>query len=163
MRVCRLTQGTIDSLYEQWDKFYNKRLSTLKYIRDKKMREWEDERDGDLRAERYSRSSIFEWFDDKLRQMDEWYNKCLSNLKRDDQYFRYVVQRAASDVFSHSLYGKTVVYDFCDGKVYTEPYENPNSVNVWLRTYTSTYTYEPYEIEVDFADTKPQFTEWYDY
>ena len=164
MRVCQLSQDCLRTLYNNWTEYYNQRLKIIEYIRDKKMAEWEAEAKSDIRAGRYSTSSVQDWYDSNVRKMRNWVNECVDSLKETDAKFERFYKRVCNDYFSANDYGTTIIYDFYRFEVRRERYDSYDHFNVRFTGQTHWYSWDPIpKTTAEFETGKPYFSSWFDY
>lgn len=161
MKTCKLTDKVIEQLYKNWIAFYNKRVDAINYIRGQKLKEWESEAEEEAKKDRYSKSQIFEWYDQKLIHMTNWMNSAKEALDRSEIDFEMIYQKVKEAVFKEEDIGYTFIYDFFKAEVRKVESEAKNVVSVKFSMYCWDYVYAPYKIEnIQFVAPEVKFTEW---
>ena len=112
MAYWTLTTDCLVKLKENWIKYYNERLDALEYLYKTSEQDYRNEGNDDLRYERYNARSIHEWYAKKIRQLDEWVDKSIEDLKRENEKFERLFDQACSDYYTSSDYGYIIIYDF---------------------------------------------------
>ena len=161
MKTCRLTNEVIEQLYANWIEFYNKRVDAINYIRGMKLDEWKGEAEAEIKRDRYPRSQVIEWYDDKIAHMTNWMQRGKDGLEESEKDFEKVYQLIKDAVFTEKDIGYLFIYDFYKAEVRKEESNKKNVVSVKFAMYSWDYTYPPFNVEkIQFAAPEVNFTEW---
>ena len=161
MKTCRLTNEVIEQLYANWIEFYNKRVDAINYIRGQKLEEWKKEAEDEIKRDRYPRSQVIEWYENKLKHMTHWMERGQKGLEQSESDFEKLYKKIQSKVFSEEDIGYLFIYDFYKAEVRKEESDKTNVVSVKFAMYSWDYTYPPYEVEkIPFVPPEVKFTDW---
>ena len=96
MAYWTLTEDCLVTLKRNWIKYYNDRLDALKELYEHSERQYRNEGNDDIRYGRYSTSSVHDWYDGKIRKLDEWIDNSIAELKNEDAKFDKLWKQACS-------------------------------------------------------------------
>ena len=161
MKTCRLTNEVIDQLYSNWIEFYNKRVDAINFIRGKKLEEWKNEAEEEVKRDRYPKSQVIEWYENKLVHMTNWMESGKAGLDKSESKFESLFKIVKEAVYTEEDLGYTIVYDFFKSEVRRVKSDKPYVVSVKFAMYHWDYLYAPYKVEkIPFVAPKVKFTPW---
>ena len=160
MAYWTLTNDCLILLRDNWIKYYNERLDALSFLVRASEQDYRKEGQDDLRFERYNARSVQEWYDNKVNQLEEWFNKSVEDLKNENAKFERLFEQACNDYYDSNDYGYRIVYDFYRferRKEYDSSIE-PRTFRVKFSGQTHWYKSCGRRKDLEFKTGKPYFT-----
>ena len=120
-----------------------------------------------MRAKRYSASSIREWYNNRIREMNEWIEGAQRKIERCDREFDAMLSRIRSKRFTSADYGTCTVFDFYENEVRIERGDSYDKYYVNFKGYNVTYGWKPIPDTVihfrPYDAPKTWFSDYYEY
>lgn len=159
MAYWTLTEDCLVTLKRNWIKYYNDRLDALKELYEHSERQYRNEGNDDIRYGRYSTSSVHDWYDGKIRKLDEWIDNSIADLKNEDAKFDKLWKQACSDYYDSRDYGYVVIYDFYRFEKRWERDSTLDSTHFRVRFTGQTHWYSSCNRrrDLEFVTGKPYF------
>lgn len=157
MAYWTLTTECLELLCKNWVRYYNDRVDCLNRLYKRSADMYRAEGDDDIRRGRYTRSSVQDWYDGKMRDLNRWYDDCISDLKNEDAKFERLVKTAAADYYDSSDYGYKIVYDFHRFEKRRERTSDTTTFTVSFAGQTHWYSSCGRREDFEFVTGKPYF------
>ena len=159
-----LTRECLQELIDKYNEYRAERIRIIEWIRDRKMKEWVDEYNHDLKRGKYSIESMDEWYDNNIERMNNWLKRCNDKILNADEKFQRVLDRAADYEFDDKDLGKRINFDFADGEVYISSNGDPEHYTATFTVGNASYWWDPIpETKTKMKTVTPEFTELYEY
>lgn len=159
MAYWTLTNECLIKLKENWITYCNQRIDALNFLRSAAEQDYRSEGNEDLRYERYNARSVQEWYDDKVRKLDDWVEEMYQNIKAETQKFERLWTQACQDYYTASDYGYRIIYDFYrfERRREYDPEIGANHFRVKFSGQTHWYKHSGRRRDTEFITGKPFF------